>query len=167
MIRSANNADTQAIADIYNYFVLNTVVTFEEEPVSNDEMAQRIWEVQKSYVWLLYELNGRVVGYAYAGKWKARSAYRHTVESSIYLDPSYTGKGIGKQLYEALIDALLTLDVHAVIGGAALPNEASVRLHESLGFKKIGQFEEVGLKFGKWVDVVYWELMLNKTSQSS
>jgi L-amino acid N-acyltransferase YncA len=166
MIRSANNTDTQAITDIYNYFVLNTVVTFEEESITNDEMAQRIRDVQNSYVWLVYELNGRVVGYAYAGRWKVRSAYRHTVESSIYLDPSYTGKGIGKQLYEALIEELHTFEIHAVIGGAALPNEASVRLHESMGFKKIGHFEEVGFKFGRWVDVGYWQLILDQPLQT-
>ncbi len=164
MIRSANYTDVQAIADIYNYFVKNTVVTFEEEPVSITEMAQRIQDVQKDYVWLVYELDGRVVGYAYAGRWKARSAYRHTVESSIYLDLSCTGKGIGKQLYEALIRELRVLKVHAVIGGAALPNGASARLHESLGFKSTGHFKEVGLKFGQWVDVGYWQLLLDEAN---
>jgi len=160
MIRPATEHDVQAIVEIYNYFVVNTVVTFEEDPVTVAEMWQRISEVQKKYPWLVYELDGRVVGYAYAGPWKARTAYRFTVESSIYLAPGYTGKGMGAQLYTALINELRRLDVHAVIGGAAMPNDASVKLHESLKFKKIGQFTETGFKFGKWVDVCYWQLLL-------
>lgn len=160
MIRSAAEADAISIAEIYNYFVRNTVVTFEEDPVSAAEIWRRISDVQKKYPWLVFEQDGRVVGYAYAGPWKVRSAYRFTVESSIYLAPGYSGKGIGTRLYTVLIDELKKLDVHAVIGGAAMPNDASVKLHESLKFKKIGQFTETGFKFGKWVDVCYWELLL-------
>ncbi|MCD6013531.1 MAG: phosphinothricin acetyltransferase [Flavipsychrobacter sp.] len=159
MIRSANIKDAQAIADIYNYFVMNTVVTFEEEPVTPDEMWNRIKEVQEKYCWLVYEAEGKVVGYAYAGKWKVRSAYKHTVESSIYLAPGNEGKGIGKKLYAELIAQLKALGIHAIIGGVAQPNAVSDKFHETMNFKKIGEFIEVGYKFNNWVNVRYWELI--------
>jgi len=101
-----------------------------------------------------------VLGYAYASKWKSRCAYRYAVESSIYLAPDATGRGLGTRLYVALIDALRAKSVHTIIGGIALPNPASVALSEKLGFRKIGQFEQVGWKFEKWIDVGYWELIL-------
>jgi L-amino acid N-acyltransferase YncA len=161
MIRPANANDSTAISYIYNYYVLNTVVTFEETPVSAAEMQKRVEEVQQNYSWLVWEEHGVVIAYAYAGQWKPRSAYKHTVESSIYLDPAHTGKGIGKQLYSQLMQELRSLPIHAVIGGIAQPNDVSIRLHEALGFKKIGQFGEVGRKLGRWVDVWYWELLLD------
>ena len=160
MIRNATNADSLVIAEIYNHYILNTVVTFEEDAITAAEMQQRITDIKSKYPWLVYEENGVVIGYAYAGPWKARSAYRYAVESTVYLHPAHTGKGIGKQLYAKLIEGLKEIDKHSVIGGIALPNDASIKLHEQLGFKKIGQFIEVGLKFGKWVDVGYWELLL-------
>jgi L-amino acid N-acyltransferase YncA len=160
MIRPAAADDCAAISDIYNYYVLNTVVTFEEQPVSAQEMQLRIEEVQQNYPWLVWQEEGKVIGYAYAGRWKPRSAYRYTVESSIYLDPACFGKGIGKKLYSQLIAELRLMKIHGVIGGIALPNERSIRLHEGLGFKNIGCFREVGWKHGRWVDVGYWELFL-------
>jgi phosphinothricin acetyltransferase len=162
MIRNATPSDAVAIKDIYNYYVHNTIVTFEEEPVTAAEMLSRITEMQLNHLWLVYEWQGVVVGYAYAGKWKARSAYKHSVEVSVYLAPDVTGKGIGKRLYTTLLAELKPLGIHAVIGGIALPNDASVRLHETLGFKKVAHFREVGRKFDKWVDVAYWELILDQ-----
>jgi len=160
MIRNASIDDSAAISDIYNHYVLNTIVTFEEETVSPIQMVKRLLDVQSRHPWLVYELEGKVVGYAYANAWKPRSAYRHTVESSMYLDPEYTGRGIGKILYSELIKRLEALNIHCMIGGIALPNEISIRLHESMGFKKTGQLTEVGMKFGKWIDVGYWNLLL-------
>jgi phosphinothricin acetyltransferase len=160
MVRHAVPTDLKAITDIYNHYVLHTVITFEEEPVAIDDMLQRVTEVQARYPWLVYEQDNNVVGYAYASKWKPRAAYRNTVETSIYLNPLCTGKGIGKLLYTALLEELKPTNIHAVIGGVALPNDASIRLHETLGYKKIGQFMEVGYKFEKWVDVGYWQLIL-------
>lgn len=160
MIRPATSADSPVICEIYNHYVLNSVITFEERPVDPAEMERRIADIGKKYPWLVWEDNGRVAGYAYASQWKVRSAYLHTVESSIYLDPECTGRGIGKPLYAALMTELSKSDIHAVIGGVALPNDVSIKLHESLGFIKIGQFQEVGWKFGRWVDVGYWELLL-------
>ncbi|HVZ65332.1 MAG TPA: arsinothricin resistance N-acetyltransferase ArsN1 family B [Lacunisphaera sp.] len=161
MIRTATPADAATIAAIYNHYVLNTVITFEEEAVLDDEMRQRVSDTLAAGLpWFVWDEDGRVLGYAYASKWKSRCAYRYAVESSIYLDKDATGRGLGTRLYVALIDALRAKSVHAIIGGIALPNAASVALSEKLGFKKIGQFEQVGWKFEKWIDVGYWELIL-------
>ena len=160
-IRSARADDAAAIARIYNYFVTDTIITFEELIVSDDEMVQRITDVQtRGLPWLVSEDQGRVVGFAYAGPFRKRVAYRFTVESSVYLDISQTGKGLGRQLYSTLINQLKASDLNVAIGSIALPNEASVKLHESLGFIKTGHFSEVGFKFGRWIDVGYWELPL-------
>lgn len=160
MIRHAHPSDALAICAIYNHYVLHTTITFEEIPVSDKEMEQRIATVQENYPWLVYEEAGRIIGYAYASQWKPRSAYKHSVETSVYLAPEEKGRGIGRQLYTALIDEFRKTDIHALIGGIALPNDASIKLHESMGFKKIGQFIEVGYKFNTWVDVGYWEMVV-------
>jgi phosphinothricin acetyltransferase len=160
-IRSASAADADSIARIYNHYVENTVITFEEEPVSGPTMAARVAEVQGlSLPWLVAEVAGDVVGYAYASKWKARSAYRYAVESTVYLERGYEGRGIGKTLYAALLPILRARGIHTVIGGAALPNEASVALHEKLGFEHVATFREVGFKHARWIDVAYWQLVL-------
>ncbi len=160
MIRHARPEDAAQICDIYNHYVRETVVTFEESPVSATEMAQRIADTSTRLPWLVWEEGGAILGYAYASPWKARAAYRHSVEASIYLPPHATGRGIGTSLYKALIEDVRARGMHAVIGGAALPNPASVALHERLGFEKVAQFRQVGFKFGKWVDVAYWQFVL-------
>ncbi len=159
MIRQITQEDVIEVCGIYNYYVKNTIVTFEETPVSEEEMQSRIRLISGNYPWIVYEREGALLGYAYASDWKTRSAYRHTVETTVYLRPDSTGQGIGGVLYAALIKKLRESNVHALIGGIALPNDASVALHEKLGFRKIGQFHEVGLKFGTWIDVEYWELI--------
>lgn len=160
MIRTVLNKDIREISTIYNYYIENTTITFEEEPISDDEMGKRINEVVPTYPWLVYEYNETVLGYAYATRWKARAAYRHSVELSIYISKDNLGKGIGKKLYETILAELRKTNVHAVIGGMSLPNEPSEKLHESLGFKKMAEFKEVGYKFQKWIDVGYWELII-------
>ena len=160
MIRNVHPDDAEAICGIYNHYVLNTTITFEEEPVSVETMRQRVRDVTHSFPWILADENGIVAGYAYACPWKTRSAYRHTVESGIYLHKDSMGKGVGTLLYGELLRLLREGGFHAVIGGIALPNPASIALHEKLGFVNIGRFKEVGFKFGKWIDVGYWELML-------
>jgi len=160
-VRSASAADAAAIARIYNHYVRHTVITFEEEDVGADAMAGRIAEVQaQSLPWLVAELDGAVVGYAYASRWKARSAYRHSVETTIYLEPGREARGLGTTLYSALLPLLRARGIHVAIGGAALPNAASVALHRKLGFEPVGTFRQVGFKQGRWVDVGYWELLL-------
>ena len=108
----------------------------------------------------MLEENDQILGYAYAGKWHERCAYRYTAESTVYLDSKSGGKGYGTLLYQSLLADLKDLQYHVVIGGVALPNPASVALHEKFGFKKVAHYEEVGFKFDQWIDVAYWQLSL-------
>jgi len=153
--------DAKAICAIYDHYIRETVITFEEEPVSVEEMEDRIRRVTPSFPWLVYESDGKIIGYAYADRWKSRSAYRYAVESTIYVDPRYTGQGIGKQLYGSLIPELRLRSLHSVLGVIALPNPASVALHERMGFVKVAHFKEVGWKFNRWIDVGDWQLLLD------
>jgi L-amino acid N-acyltransferase YncA len=160
-VRSAIASDAAALASIYNFYIQNTVITFEEEPVSPQTMMTRVAEVQNaSLPWLVAEIDGVVVGYTYASKWKARSAYRYSVETTIYLEQGREGQGIGTRLYAELLSILRKQGIHAVMAGAALPNAASVALHEKLGFERVATFSQVGFKHQKWVDVAYWQILL-------
>lgn len=156
----ATGADAESIRAIYNHYVEHTTVTFEEQPVTTAEMQSRIAAVLEKLPWLVLEHDGAIAGYAYASPWKTRSGYRFAVESSIYLAPAQTGRGFGSRLYANLLENLRAWNVHCVIGGAALPNPASVTLHEKLGFTKVAHFRENGFKFGRWIDVGYWQLLL-------
>lgn len=158
MLRNVNFADASAIAEIYNHYVRETVITFEETEVDTEEIKNRIHSVTSKYPWLVYEDHGEVIGYAYATEWRTRSAYRFTAESAIYLKPNQSQKGIGTQLYQELLNRLKQQDIHVVMGVLTLPNPQSVKLHEKFGFKKAAHFPEVGFKFGQWVDVGYWQL---------
>ncbi len=160
MIRTATMADAEAICAIYNHYILETAITFEEAAVTPAEMASRIDETLRSLSWLVWEDGAAVHGFAYASKWKGRCAYRHSAEVTVYLDPKFTGRGIGSQLCESLLADLRERNFHAAIGGVALPNPASIALHERLGFHKVAHFEQVGRKFGRWIDVGYWQLLL-------
>jgi len=160
-LRAVQRADAAALCAIYNYHVLNTIVTFEEDVVSEHEMAERIAEISRAFPWYVLEAGGTVVGYAYASSWKSRSAYRYSVESTVYVAEDRLGRGYGTRLYAALLDELRQRHLHNVIGGISLPNAASVALHEKLGFRKLGEFREVGWKFSRWIDVGYWELLLS------
>jgi len=160
MIRPAHSSDAHAIIGIYNHYIAHSTITFEEQPVSAQQMADRIAEVQSAPLpWLVAEQSGLVVGFAYASKWKARSAYRYSVEISVYVQQGASGQGLGSELYAALFAALKERGVHVIIGGIALPNPLSVALHEKFGFKKVAHFEQVGFKFGRWIDVGYWQLV--------
>jgi phosphinothricin acetyltransferase len=160
MIRPVKIDDAAAIHDIYNYYIINTVISFEEEPLSGGEMAERIREISLKYPWFVWEDPEGLIGYAYVNKWKERIAYRRAAELSIYLKKGYEGKGIGGRLFSHLLEAVKKTDIHALVSGITLPNERSVALHEKFGFKKIAQFNEIGFKMDKWLDVGYWELIL-------
>lgn len=162
MIRSAETTDAKKIAEIYNYYIENTCVTFEESVVSTKEIAGRIIETQQQgLAYLVAESDvGQVVGYAHASKWKGRCAYKYSVEVSVYLSNGEKSKGRGSQLYERLFKELKKKSVHVVIGGISLPNPGSIALHEKFGMKKVAHFEQVGFKFGHWVDVGYWQALL-------
>ncbi|MBL4577271.1 MAG: N-acetyltransferase [Flavobacteriales bacterium] len=162
MIREVSPFDAGQICEIYNYYILNSTVTFEELPASSEVIRERIETCISKWPWLVYEAGDRILGYAYAIDWKPRDAYKHSVESSVYLRQGEEGKGVGSSLYTDLLERLSNLNVHAVIGGITLPNDKSIAFHEKFGFSKVAQFEEVGYKFGEWLDVGYWELLLGK-----
>ncbi|MEZ2348714.1 N-acetyltransferase family protein [Terriglobus sp. RCC_193] len=161
MIRSVQESDISAICDVYNHFILETMTTFEESPVDFATIRQRIAKIQQAGLpWLVAEVNDQVLGYAYASPWRERSAYRFSVESSIYLHPQRIGAGVGSRLYAALLDELRARGVHCVMGGIALPNPASIALSEKFGFQKVAHFHQVGWKQNRWIDVGYWQLLL-------
>lgn len=157
MIRPATIADAQAICDIYNPYIEETVITFEEVPVDAAAMAQRIADIQQQHMWYVAEENGRLLGYAYAGPWRPRTAYRYAVETSVYLAPHALRRGVGRGLYAAVLDELPKKGFRCAMGGIALPNDPSVALHEAMGFAKVAHFTDVGFKFGRWIDVGYWQ----------
>jgi phosphinothricin acetyltransferase len=157
-IRSATTADAASVVEIYNWYIANTVVTFEVDPLPASEMAQRMKSVLASHEWLLLERGSELLGYAYAGRYHARAAYRFTTESTIYLRDGAGGQGFGTQLYGELIRRIFARGYRSLVGGIALPNDASVRLHEKLGYAKVGHLVRVGHKFERWIDVGYWQL---------
>ena len=159
MIREATPADAAAVAAIYAPLVTDTIISFEEEPPSAAEMAERI---AASHVWLVAEDDGEVVGYAYAAQFHPRAAYRWSTEASIYLAPDARGRGIGKQLVAELLERLKAMGFVNVFGGTSLPNPASERLLESFGFKKVAHWEHVGFKFDGWHDVSWRQLTLQE-----
>lgn len=162
-IRDATAEDAGAIAAIYNPYVVGTCVTFDTDPLSVEDMQGRIAETHAANLpWLVATEVDRIVGYACASRWKGRWAYRYSVESTVYLESSRTRRGMGRVLYAALVERLRERGIHAVIGGIALPNEASVALHERLGFEKVAHFRQVGFKLERWVDVGYWQLLLDR-----
>jgi len=161
LIRPATSADAPSLARIYNHYVRETIVTFEEEEVSDVEMGRRLQEVREaSLPWLVAEEKGEVLGYASSRPWKPRRGYRFSAEVTVYAEHGSAGRGIGTALYEHLLPALRARGIHAAMGGIALPNAASVALHEKLGFEKVAHFREVGFKFDRWIDVGYWEKIL-------
>ena len=160
-IRAARPDDAACLSKIYNFYVDHSIVTFEEQPVPVDDFAERIRVLSGKLPWLVSQLDGDLTGFAYASPWKSRQAYRYSVETTIYLAPDQLGQGLGKLLYTELIKGLRKLGVHSLIAGIAQPNPVSATLHEKLGYRKIGEFEQVGYKFDRWIDVHYWELLLD------
>jgi L-amino acid N-acyltransferase YncA len=160
-IRPVQVGDAAAICAIYNHYVATTSISFEEAPVPVADMAQRIRDVSAGLAWYVCELDSVVVGYAYATPWRVRSAYRFSVESTVYVSRDHAGRGIGTRLYRTLIEDLRARGIHVVLGGIAQPNPGSVKLHEQFGFEKVAHFKDVGQKFGRWVDVGYWQLTLS------
>ena len=160
MIRDAGPSDAKAICGIYNHYIRTGWITFEEEAVPEEEMEVRIRQVQESYFWMVCEEDGRVLGFIYADMWKKRSAYRHTAETTIYLAEGIGRKGIGTRLYCRMLPRLKEMGIRSVIVCIAIPNDASIGLHEKLGFRKVGIFHKAGFKFDTWIDVGYWEKLI-------
>ncbi len=162
MIRTAKIEDAEALAGIYNHYVSNTVVSFEETALSGEEMARRVSKASEHGLpWLVAESDAEVIAYAHATHWHERGAYRHSVEVSAYVSRTMCSRGWGTRLYEGMFGELNSMSIHAVIAGIALPNTGSVALHEKFGMKKVAHFAEVGFKFGQWIDVGYWQVNLN------
>ncbi|NDV68873.1 GNAT family N-acetyltransferase [Dysgonomonas sp. 25] len=161
MIRGVQAADATQIAGIYNHYIENTVVTFEEEPLTSSEMQNRITSVlAKGYPYLVYEEGGKICGFAYLNTWRARSAFDITLESSIYIAPEAQGKGLGKELYTCLINKAKEINLHSIIAAISLPNDISRQLHREAGFELVGNFKEAGRKFGQLIDCEFWQLFL-------
>jgi phosphinothricin acetyltransferase len=162
-IRSAALADAAQIAEIYNYYIKTSHATFELETIDAAEMQTRIREgFDKNYPFLVCEENEEILGYAYGRQFRPRRAYQHSIEVSVYIKNGAEGNGVGTNLYRELLGAVLAKDFHVIIAGISLPNDASVKLHEKFGFEKVAHFREVGFKFGRWIDVGYWELLKQK-----
>jgi phosphinothricin acetyltransferase len=158
--RPTHEQDFQAIAGLTNEFIRSTAVHFGYEPVTPEELAAVWRETRDRYPWLSAEVDGRFAGYAKAGAWRTRTAYQWTAEVGIYIEEWARGRGVGRTLYQALLDELRTRGFHSAIGGITLPNEPSVRLHEALGFKPVGVVRDAGHKLGAWHDVGFWQLIL-------
>jgi L-amino acid N-acyltransferase YncA len=159
-VRAAETRDAAAIAEIYNPFVRSTAVSFEEQAPSPLEIAQRIEATIRTYPWLVCDHDGAILGYAYAGEHRARPAYRWSTDVTVYVASSARRKGVGRGLYGLLLELLVLQGFHNAFAGIALPNAASVALHESLGFAHLGTYRAVGFKLGQWHDVGWWQKTL-------
>ena len=160
-IRRAKPTDANQLLEIYRPVVENTAISFELTLPSEDDFAARIASSIVSHDWFVMEGTSGLCGYAYATPHRAREAYEHSVETSVYVDTNYRGQGVGKGLYQALFSSLASLGYHNAYAGITLPNEPSVALHKSLGFEPIGVFREIGYKFGRWHDVSWWQRGIN------
>jgi L-amino acid N-acyltransferase YncA len=156
-VRVATTADAESIAAIYAPVVTGSAISFEETPPGPDEIGRRMLASPR-LPWLVADDAGRVAGYAYASVHRQRPSYRWAADCSVYLDPAYRGRGLGRLLYEPLISEMRDLGYVSLFAGIALPNAASVGLHEAMGFRPVGVFSDVGYKLGSWRDVGWWQL---------
>lgn len=159
-IRPAVLDDLPALTDIYNHYIVHTPITFDVKPYTVD--ARRAWfdehgATGRHRLIVAIDDDGSIAGYATTSRWRPKAAYDTTVESSVYCRHDVRGRGIGRLLYQSLFDAIDGEDVHMIVAGATLPNEASVALHEGMGFKQVGIFREVGHKFGRFWDVGWFQ----------
>jgi L-amino acid N-acyltransferase YncA len=159
-IRSIELSDAEAVRDIYAPFVSDNATSFETEPPDTAAIQQRIRDLTVQYPWLVFESDGKVLGYAYASSYRARTAYQWCVEVSVYVHEKARKCGVGRALYLSLFEVLRRQGYANAYGGITLPNPASVGLHESLGFTTIGVYSRVGYKFGQWHDVIWLQLRL-------
>jgi L-amino acid N-acyltransferase YncA len=161
LIRTAQPSDAAAITAIYAPIVAHTAISFEIDPPSVEEMRQRIVTTTQTLPWLVgVDAQDQIMGYVYASKWRERLAYQWSVEVTAYVHENARGQGVASKLYTRLFEVLVELGYFQAFGGITLPNEASVRLHESLGFVPMGSYKNVGHKMGQWRDVGYWQKTL-------
>ena len=163
-IRVAAEQDAQAVAAIYAPIVRDSTISFEVEPPTSEEMAKRIARTLETHPWLVAERDGQVIGYAYAGRHRDRAAYRWSVDVTAYVGEGARRMGAGRALYDRLIVILKKQGFHSAYAGIALPNDASVGLHQAVGFKPLGVHKNVGFKHDAWRDVGWWQLELSNKS---
>ena len=160
VVREFAEADVAPANALTNHFIRETPIHFGTLPATDEDFAA-VWAKGRArYPWLAAERGGRFAGYCKAGLWRERDAYARTVETGIYVTRDAQGRGVGRALYEALFARLRDAGFHAAVAGITLPNDPSVRLHESVGFTPVGVFREVGRKFDAWHDVGFWQAML-------
>ena len=163
MLRHADpDRDAAACAAIYAPYVEGRGTSFEESPPTPAELSARIERISASHAWLVAEIGGEVAGFAYASPHRERRAYRWTAETSVYVGGSHQRTGVGRSLYSGLLDLLVRQRVHVACAGITLPNDASVALHEALGFELVGTYREIGFKAGAWRDVSWWQRILGR-----
>lgn len=156
MIRPATAGDVEAILAISNWAAQHTPANFAIEPESIDEWTDAFARTSRMHPWIVADDEGDVVGFAKSSPWKRRAAYAHTVETTVYVHPDHFGRGVGRALYSALLPILSAQGYRTLVAGIALPNPASVALHESFGFHRVACFERIGFKLDAWHDVAYW-----------
>ena len=166
LIRQATPADGGALARILEPYIRETAISFHETSPSSVEMSEKIGETLERYPYLVAEDNGQIIGSACGGSWRTKASYRWSVELGIYLSPTHHQRGIGTSLYRHLLRLLTAQGFTMAYAGVTLPNAASIRLHESAGFTRVGVFHAAGCKFGKWHDVGWWERRLNELRPS-
>lgn len=159
-IRLASTADAAQICEIYRPIVRGTAISFEQAAPDVQEIAARTTQTLEQHPWLVCDINRRIAGYAYGSSFRSRYAYQWTVETTVYVHSDYQRRGIARALYTSLVAILRQQGYCNAVGVIALPNDASVRVHEAIGFRKIGVFENMGYKLGKWHDTGWWQLEL-------
>ena len=160
-VRPAVEDDLRDIATIYNHEVANSIATFDLEAPTLAYWHEKLeGNHEGDHLLVAVDSDGDVVGYAYSWSYRPRPAYELTRETSIYLDPSVRGRGIGRVLYPALLDAMARSGVHTAVALVALPNPGSVALHKAVGFEHVGTMREVGYKFARWIDVEWYQKLL-------
>lgn len=161
-IRLIQESDTQEVLAIYQYYVENTIISFEYEAPSMEEYLERINVITEKYPWLVCLENNKIIGFAYGSIHRYRTAYQWSPESTIYLTPNFHSKGIGKILYQTLFDLLKLQGYYNVFAGVALPNNKSIGFHKAMKFEEIGLFKNVGFKHGNWHHTHWFQLTINE-----
>lgn len=162
LIRPVVSADVSDILEIYAPYIKDTAITFETEVPTLEEFTKRIESIKTEYPYLVCEFGDKIIGYAYVSRHRARSAYKYSVDVSVYVDLNYQHMGAGKALYTALFEQLKSYDFYTAYASITMPNEKSTGLHKAFGFYEIGTYHNVGYKNGKWLDVAWFEKQLKK-----
>jgi len=164
IVRDAAATDATAILAIYGPIVEHTAISFEEVPPTTQEMQQRIAATSRTHPYLVADIDGQVIGFAYASEHRSRAAYRWSADVTVYVAENARRSGVGRHLYAELLNQLSVRKFHAAFAGIALPNPGSVGIHEAMGFTHLGTYKEVGFKFGRWHDVGWWQRLLPQSS---